>query len=109
MLFRSSIVQKITFGNSNKTIKVSRGELDYARYPYEVLYDEKGVCGEKSELLAFILREMGYGVAFFYYPPENHEAIGIKCPKRHSVGRTGYCLIETTGPSIMAEIGRAHV
>ena len=100
-----SLVQNIPFGDFQKTTKIGGIELDYARYPYEVLYDEQGFCGEKSELLAFILREMGYGVAFFYYPAENHEAIAVKCPKRHSVGRTGYCLIETTGPSIMTDEG----
>ncbi len=98
-----SLVQKIPFGNSEKIVKVSGSEVDYARYPYEVLYDEEGVCGEKAELLAFILREMGYGVAFLYYPAENHEALAVKCPRRHSVAKTGYCFIETTGPAIMTD------
>ena len=98
-----SIIQKIPFGSSEKIIKISGSELNYARYPYEVLYEKQGVCGEKAELLAFILREMGYGVAFLYYPLENHEVIAVKCPKTHSVGWTGYCFIETTGPSIMTD------
>ena len=98
-----SIVQKIPFGDAGKTRKIGGSEVDYARYPYEVLYDEKGICSEKSELLAFILREMGYGAAFYYYPSENHEAIAVKCPKIHGLGRTRYCFIETTGPSIMTD------
>ncbi|MCK4647801.1 hypothetical protein KAT24_02640 [Candidatus Pacearchaeota archaeon] len=98
-----SIIQKISFGSSEKIISIGGNKIDYARYPYEVLYDEQGVCGEKSELLAFILREMGYGTAFLYYPFENHETIAVKCPKRHSVGKTGYCFIETTGPSIITD------
>ncbi len=98
-----SMIQKIPFGASEKIIKISGSTLNYGRYPYEVLYDEQGVCGEKSELLAFILREMGYGVAFLYYPLENHEAIAVKCPRIHSVRWSGYCFIETTGPSIMTD------
>jgi hypothetical protein len=104
-----SLVQNIPFETSEKVIKIGGSELIYARYPYEVLYREKGVCGEKSELLAFILREMGYGVAFLYYPYENHEAVAVKCPKRHSIDQTGYCLIETTGPSIITDNGIEYI
>lgn len=70
------------------------------RYPYEVLYDNKGVCGEKSRLLAFILKELGYGVVYFDFKDENHRAVGIKCPIQYSYRNTGYCFIETTKPSI---------
>lgn len=98
-----SIVQKIPFGNSEKTFTFRNSILNYSRYPYEVLYDIEGVCGEKSELLAFLLREMDYGVVFFYNAFENHEALGIKCPVRYSLDETGYCFIETTGGSIITD------
>lgn len=98
-----SLVQMISFGSSDKVIEVGGSEVDYTRYPYEVLYDGEGVCGEKSELLAYLLKEMGYGVALLYYSDENHEALGIKCPKWRSVKWTGYCFIETTGPAIMTD------
>ncbi len=98
-----SIVQNIPFGNSDKKISFHGNLMNYSRYPYEVLYDEKGICGEKAELLAFILREMGYSVAFFYYAPENHEAVAIKCPIIYGLGKTGCCFIETTGPSIITD------
>ncbi|MEX2017095.1 MAG: hypothetical protein WD876_01340 [Candidatus Pacearchaeota archaeon] len=105
-----SLVQNIEFGESNKTINLPGGNsLNYSRYPYEVLFDEMGVCGEKSELLAFLLKEMGYGVVFFYYQEENHEALGIKCPVRYSVDESGYCFIETTGPSIITDTGIEYV
>ena len=99
-----SIVQNIEFGESGKTLNLpgSNGLL-YSRSPYEVFYDSMGICGEKSELLAFLLKEMGYGVVFFYNQEENHESLGIKCPVRYSVDDTGYCFIETTGPSIMTD------
>lgn len=98
-----SIVQNIPFGYSNKTIQFGEYNLTHSRYPYEVLYDEHGICGEKTDLLAFLLKELGYGVGFFYYPQENHEAIGIKCPSRESLLDTGYCFVETTGSSILTD------
>ncbi len=105
-----SIVQNIEFGESDKKINLPGGnQITYSRYPYQVLYDEKGICGEKSELLAFLLKEMGYGVVFFYNQEENHESLGIKCPVRYSVDDTGYCFIETTGPSIMTDRGIEYV
>jgi len=97
-----SIVQNIPYGFSNKTtIVIGNLEANYSRYPYEVLYEQKGVCGEKSALLAFLLKEMGYNVSFFYFSSENHEAIGIKCPLEESFGNTGYCFIETTAPAVI--------
>jgi hypothetical protein len=98
-----SIVQNIPFGNSNKTLRFGGISLEYSRYPYEVLYDMEGVCGEKSELLIFLLREIGYDSAFIYYKTENHEAVGIRCPEEKSLNNTGYCFVETTGPSIITD------
>lgn len=105
-----SLVQNIPFGSSTKLQNFpGKGQVSYSRYPYEVLYDDMGICGEKSELLAFLLKEMGYGTVSFYFPTENHEAVGIKCPSRYSFDNTGYCFIETTGPSIMTDSGIEYV
>ena len=98
-----SIVQNIPYGSSDKTTTFGAYQLNYSRYPYEVLYDTQGICGEKTDLLAFLLREMGYGVSVFYYQEENHEAIGVKCPISESMDRSGYCFVETTGPSIITD------
>jgi len=99
-----SLVQNIEYGFSNKTFELEPGiVLDYARYPYEVLYDSQGLCGEKSELLAFILREIGFDSAFIHFYKENHEAFAIKCQDEYGIMSTGYCFIETTGPSIITD------
>ena len=98
-----SLVQNIEFGDSYKKIDFGDNFVDYERYPYEVLYDLKGVCGEKSTLLAFLLKELGYGVVLFYYPFENHEALGIACPVENSYKGSGYCFVETSGPSIITD------
>lgn len=98
-----SLVQNIPFGSANKTFQIGQFDFEYYRYPYEVLYENQGVCGEKSELLAFLLRELGYGNAFLYYSKENHEAMGIRCPIEKGIDGTGYCFIETTGPSVITD------
>jgi hypothetical protein len=98
-----SLVQNIPFGDSDTSIKFGGNSINYFRYPYQVLYDDEGVCGEKVELLGFLLRELGYGISFFYFSEENHEALGIKCPIKESIANSGYCFIETTGPSILSE------
>jgi hypothetical protein len=97
-----SIVQQIPYGESIKNITLGINQINYSRYAYEVLYDNQGACEGKSELLAFLLKEMGYSVVLFYYPLENHEVVGIKCPDKYSLKDTGYCFIETTGPSIIS-------
>ena len=103
-----SLVQKIPYETTGKNILLPSGEIDYAQYPYEVLYYNQGICGEKSALLAFLLKELGYGVSIFYFPEENHEAVGIKCPMKNSFRNSGYCFIETAGPSIISDFSMEY-
>ena len=95
-----SIVQNIPYGEPEfMNVSGTSFEMRLSRYPYQVIAENMGSCEGKSELLAFLLRELGFGVALFYYPVENHEAIGIKCPMEYSLDNTGYCFVETTMPS----------
>ena len=71
-----------------------------AKYPYHVLYHHDGDCDEKSLLLAYLLRELGYGVALFEFEQESHMAVGIKALERYCYKKTGYAFIETTTPVI---------
>jgi len=87
-----SLVQKIPY-------------IDYefdtpAKYPYHVLYHQNGDCDEKSLLLAYLLRELGYGVALFEFEEEGHMAVGIRAPEDCCYRNTGYAFIETTIASI---------
>lgn len=66
------------------------------RYAYQVLFDNQGICSEKSFLAYVVLRELGYGVAVFRYPKENHMNIGVESPLEYSTDNTGYSVIETT-------------
>lgn len=98
-----SLVQNIPFGKSNKSFLFNNKSVAYSRYPYEVLYDQEGICGEKSELLAFLLRDLGFGVVIFYNSQENHEAVGVKCPLKYSWENSGYCFVETSGPALISD------
>jgi len=104
-----SIVQNIEWGYSNKIARFGGASVAYSRYPYEILYDSQGICGEKSELLAFLLRELGYEVVLFYNQEENHESVGIRCPLEYSWNNSGYCFIETSGPSIITDTSINYV
>ncbi len=68
----------------------------YGRYPYETLYDDTGICTDKSYLEAAILRQMGYGVSLLTFNTAQHMAVGIKAPPGYGSFKTGYAYIETT-------------
>jgi hypothetical protein len=92
-----SLVQNIDYDSEGLRTGSIKG-----KYPYEVLYTGCGVCSEKSELLAYMLRELDYGVVIFRFEAEKHDAVGIKCPQQYSYRDTGYCFVESTSPSIIA-------
>lgn len=77
------------------------------RYPYEVLYDKTGVCGEKAGLMAFLLREQGYGVAIFDFEAESHRAVGIKC--RNGNYNSNYCFVEPSDYYPIGQIPQNYV
>jgi hypothetical protein len=95
-----SIVQNIPYEWSSLYVIILSDE---GEFPYEVLYTQDGVCGEKSNLLLFLLRELGFGVVAFEFESDNHRAIGIKCPMQYSFRNSGYCFVETTVPSIITD------
>lgn len=97
-----SLVQNIPYENANRSWSFKGTNVEAMRFPYEVLYEGSGVCEEKSNLLAYLLREFGYSVVIFHFPSANHQAVGVACPIKKSFGGTGYCFIETTGPAIIS-------
>jgi hypothetical protein len=103
-----SLVQNINWAPSTRKSSFVGQLIDYSRYPYEVLYEEQGICGEKSELLAFLLKELGYGTSLFYFEEENHESVGIECPVKYSLDGTGYCFVETSGPAIISDSSMSY-
>ncbi len=97
-----SLVQMIPYDWSSY-----RSNSKYLKSPYEVLYYNKGVCAEKSFLLAYLLKKLGFGVILLDYEKENHMAVAVKCPIQYAnvmYGDEGYCFIETTRPTIITYI-----
>lgn len=90
-----SIVQQIQYSDG----------LDYfwVEYPYERLYYNWGDCSQKSILLAYILKQLGFGVALLEFEEENHMAVGIATIEKYSYKNTGYAFVETTLPCIITD------
>ena len=98
-----SMVQNIPYDD----IGLESGLLN-SKYPYEIVYTQTGVCGGKSVLLTFLLRELGFSVVIFEYEQDSHRAVGIKCPYEYSYNGTGYCFVETTAPSIITDSDKEY-
>ena len=92
----TSLVQQIPYGKI-------KNYQERRFYPYEVLYNQCGVCEDKSILLAFLLKELGYGVVLLEFETERHMAVGIKVPEEFSYKKTGYAFVETTKPNIISD------
>jgi hypothetical protein len=87
-----SLVQHIPYKDSEKFL-----------YPYEVLYRNQGVCGEKSLLLALLLKDLGFGSSVLYLLPEDHMTAGIKAEPPYDFRNSGYAFIEATEPYIITD------
>ncbi|HJX06205.1 MAG TPA: hypothetical protein VJ461_05830 [Candidatus Nanoarchaeia archaeon] len=66
------------------------------KYPFQVLYEQRGLCEEKSLLLIYLLRELGYGTALLMFEEADHASVGVKCLSGRKYGDIVYCPIETT-------------
>jgi len=99
-----AFVQSIPYDHDKFELVTHSNKIEdlYLMYPYEVLYNNKGICAGKSFLAASLIKELGYGVALFEYEPiaedeTGHMAPAIKCPQKYSSYNSGYCHIEVTG------------
>lgn len=77
------------------------------RTPYETLFDQTGVCSDKTLVAAKILHHFGFGTALFLFDDEKHMSLGLQCPKSTSSYLSGYCYVETTAaeaPGVAPEL-----
>ena len=104
-----SMVQQLYY-NYTKEHRMDNGlELPYNSYPYTTIYTDNGICEDKSILLAYLLKELGYGVVLLQFTPQNihadgHMAIGVKAPSQYSAytfNNQTYAYVETTCPNIV--------
>jgi len=94
-----SLVQHIPYGYRPS---YSGGDRTM-RFPSMVLYDDNGICDEKSLLLATLLGKLGYGTALLDFSADNHMVLGVKSPAAYAYNGTGYAFVETTIPLIVTD------
>jgi hypothetical protein len=71
------------------------------RYPYETLYDNLGICTDKSYLGAAIFRQMGYETSLLRFDQDKHLSIGIGVPDGYQELGTSYAIMELTGKGFL--------
>jgi hypothetical protein len=77
------------------------------RYPIVTAVDGKGVCADRSLLMAGLLQHEGYRVVLMDFQPESHMAVGLKVDGGGYRG-TGYAFVESTGLSLVGEVGKGY-
>lgn len=70
-----------------------------SRFPVETLVENKGLCGEKSYLLAALLSLEGYAVSLLLFQKDRHMAVGIPSAVAFDYSYGGHAFIETTSIS----------
>lgn len=107
-----AMVQSIPYDEAKAKLILSDDNQEGGdpRFAYETIYDNSGVCSDKSILAWQLMRGLGYGVAFFEYEQARHIAIGIECPADLSNYGSSYCYGETTTPGhpigIIPQVGQ---
>lgn len=91
----ASLVQNIPYDYDKYNNGDQSGRAHGTRFPYETLYDNAGICGEKAFLMAYLIKELGYGTALISFTsPALHQVAGVKCPAAYDFQDTGYCFID---------------
>lgn len=91
----ASIVQNIPYDYDKYNNGDQSGRAHGSRFPYETLYENAGICGEKAWLIVYLLKELGYGTGLITFTsPSLHEVAGVKCPAAYDFQDTGYCFID---------------
>jgi TM2 domain-containing membrane protein YozV len=84
-----SISQQIYYERNQSLVNDQRYNT-----PYETMFSDTGTCADKSILLAYILKQLGYGVSLLEFPNEHHIAVGVKAPLQYTFKDTGYAFID---------------
>ncbi|MCZ9312960.1 MAG: hypothetical protein O0V67_06245 [Methanocorpusculum sp.] len=87
----AAFVQSIPY-DTEKVAAIDRAP----RFPVETVVDRKGICSDKSLLLAGLLAHEGYAAAVLHFSPENHLAVGIPVPEGYDFHGCGCAVIEST-------------
>jgi len=92
----ASLAQYIPYDYNKSTgdEEVSTGRGHGTRYPYETIFENSGICGEKSFLIVYLLKELGYGTATMVFFSPLHRVAAVKCAPEYDFRDTGYCIIQ---------------
>jgi len=95
-----SLVQNIPYNYDKANSMTASNYTVIVHYasPYEVLYENTGICEEKSALLVLLLNELGYDSAYFEFDADHHAMVGIGSDGSGQYQNTGYIIIESTNP-----------
>lgn len=91
--YTAAFVQSIPYDSEK-----AKNDTLHPRYPYEVLYENKGICSDKTFLATILIRKLNYGSAIFFYKDQEHIASAVKCSEDNSNYNSGYCIVESTAP-----------
>ncbi len=71
------------------------------RYPYETLYDDTGICTDKTFLGAAVLGDMGYKTAIMTFDADKHMSLGVGVTDGYGSFGTSYGIMELTGTGFL--------
>lgn len=91
-------VQEIPYGGADNETKL----------PVEVVSEGRGVCDDRSILLAALLVHEGYDTAVWAFDSQAHAAVGVKCLGPGMLA-SGYAFVETTQPAFVGQGDGAFV
>lgn len=91
-------VQNIPYDNQKyeQVVKIAGNTADTEQFPYETLYNNKGICTDKAYLGSAVLKEMGYGTAIMYFPNDHHMSLGISVPSGYTSFNSNYAIMDVT-------------
>lgn len=94
-------VQEAIAYDQAKAYQISSSKI---QYPCETLASGKGVCADKTILLAALLMDTGFDLAILSFERANHMALGIAAPAGMGNFGIAYAMMETTAISPIAEV-----
>lgn len=63
------------------------------RYPYQVLYDNLGICQSQAILSTYLLKELGFNAGVFVFGDISHVTSALKVSQNDSYRGTGYTIV----------------
>jgi hypothetical protein len=101
VLLALRFVQEAIAYDHAKAFQISNSKI---QYPTETLACGKGVCSDKTILLAALLLESNLELAILSFERANHMALGIAAPQGMGNFGTAYAMLETTAISPIGEV-----